>query len=383
MKKFLDGIDLMNVSLVLSVMFTIMVSGFIFAGSIAGISIAVASFFAFIGWRYMTRKTVIYSDKVIFYSILIIMTLMAQNIEEWIFGFSKFFSVNLFAIYSIGLAAFFLFGIFGFSIKLSIGKFAAWLIGVWAIVQTIMHYLAPILINGKFGYFPGQAISIIVLILGILLIKTLLKNNNERVKKDKQVTIAKPYHAIAVLLFIFTYAVVFFNQAGPRPTLIVCGSMFGGFILWLRTTYKIRINYTKVIPIYLMTLVLFFIHITEEFITDFPGEINSIFNSSWSLGDFVILIALLGPIIWTSGILGLLYKHPFGQYLTWFVFFGMLIGEPTHYLVFPMVQSGGYNYFSGMWTALFPMIPAIYGVYYIFTECKNERKLLKNKNSNL
>ena len=42
---------------------------------------------------------------------------------------------------------------------------------------------------------------------------------------------------------------------------------------------------------------------------------------------------------------------------------GMILGEPTHLLVFPVVAMYkfgiGYRYFSGMYTALFPMIPAI------------------------
>jgi hypothetical protein len=44
----------------------------------------------------------------------------------------------------------------------------------------------------------------------------------------------------------------------------------------------------------------------------------------------------------------------------------MIIGEPTHLVVFPvmrMVEDGvGYGYFSGMYTALFPMIPAILAI---------------------
>jgi hypothetical protein len=41
----------------------------------------------------------------------------------------------------------------------------------------------------------------------------------------------------------------------------------------------------------------------------------------------------------------------------------MILGEPTHVLLFPVMRMAqddvGYGYFSGMYTALFPMIPAI------------------------
>jgi hypothetical protein len=186
-----------------------------------------------------------------------------------------------------------------------------------------------------------------------------------------------------VIIFITIYASVFYSQAGLRPTLIVCGSMVGGMVIWLKTTFRIHIETKKIIPIYLFTLTLFFLHMTEEFITDFPGGINSIFHTSWTLRDFGILIALVGPIVWVFGGIALYYKNPLGYYLAWFIFFGMLIGEPTHYLVFPMFQSGRYSYFSGMWTSLFPMVPAIYGVYLILTEYKKEKSKFDVTNASI
>ena len=166
----------------------------------------------------------------------------------------------------------------------------------------------------------------------------------------------KAFYAIGVAIFIAVYAGLFYNQAGLRPMLIVCGSMAGGMVLWLKTTFRTPVDPSRLLPVYLLTLSLFFLHITEEFITDFS-----------------LLIVLLGPVIWISGAVGLYYRNPVGYYLAWFVFFGMLIGEPTHYLVFPIVQGGGYTYFSGMWTALFPMIPAVYGICLTLYEVKRTR----------
>lgn len=183
----------------------------------------------------------------------------------------------------------------------------------------------------------------------------------------------KAFYAIGVAIFIAVYAGLFYNQAGLRPMLIVCGSMAGGMVLWLKTTFRTPVDPSRLLPVYLLTLSLFFLHITEEFITDFSGSINTIFGSNWTLSDFSLLIVLLGPVIWISGAVGLYYRNPVGYYLAWFVFFGMLIGEPTHYLIFPIVQGGGYTYFSGMWTALFPMIPAVYGICLTLYEVKRTR----------
>ncbi|OWA35281.1 hypothetical protein B9G55_11510 [Saccharibacillus sp. O16] len=180
-----------------------------------------------------------------------------------------------------------------------------------------------------------------------------------------------------VTIFIAVYATLFTSQAGLRPMLIVCGSMVGGLVLWIKTTFRTQIDTSRLLPVYLLTLALFFLHITEEFMTDFPGGINTVFGSNWTMPDFALLIALLGPIIWIGGAVGLYYRNPIGYYLAWFVFFGMLIGEPTHYLIFPVVQSTnglGYTYFSGMWTALFPMIPAVYGLCLTLRAVKHQRE---------
>ena len=51
----------------------------------------------------------------------------------------------------------------------------------------------------------------------------------------------------------------------------------------------------------------------------------------------------------------------------------MIIGEPTHYLVFPLLEGGRFHYFPAMWTALFPMIPAIYGAALLIKGYRKQR----------
>jgi hypothetical protein len=57
---------------------------------------------------------------------------------------------------------------------------------------------------------------------------------------------------------------------------------------------------------------------------------------------------------------------------------GMIVGEPTHLLIFPVVSMNkfgiGYEYFSGMYTALFPMIPAILALVFIISDHKKRAK---------
>jgi hypothetical protein len=79
-----------------------------------------------------------------------------------------------------------------------------------------------------------------------------------------------------------------------------------------------------------------------------------------------LLITLIGPIIWVFGAWSLWKRQRFGNFIVWYMSVGMILGEPVHLLVFPVVAMNkfgiGYQYFSGMYTALFPRIPAILAI---------------------
>ena len=59
--------------------------------------------------------------------------------------------------------------------------------------------------------------------------------------------------------------------------------------------------------------------------------------------------------------------------MAWFIFVGMFAGEPTHLLVFPVLEGGRYHYFPGAWTALLPMIMGVWGLYVILAEDRRSR----------
>jgi hypothetical protein len=110
-------------------------------------------------------------------------------------------------------------------------------------------------------------------------------------------------------------------------------------------------------------LTLFYVHVGEEALTSFNRAIAWITGTPWAERDFTLLFGLLGPIVWFASVLSLWYRQPVGNFVFCFFIVGMILGEPTHLLVFPTVAmyrfGVGYGYFPGMYTALFPMIPAI------------------------
>lgn len=153
--------------------------------------------------------------------------------------------------------------------------------------------------------------------------------------------------------------------------------MVGGLIGWLLTTYKEPANPQVVLPLYLLTLFSFYLHLLEEHVFGFAHRMSMAFALQWTDLNFNLLILLGGPMIWILGALGLYYRNPFGNFIVWFISFGMLLGEPAHF-IFPLIEGGRYHYFPGMWTALFPMITAIASMVWMVVET---RKVNRNHES--
>ena len=168
---------------------------------------------------------------------------------------------------------------------------------------------------------------------------------------------------VLFVALVVVYGSSVFQQAGLLPLGVIAGSMMGGLIGWRTTTARHPADPAYHVPLYLLLLALFYLHVGEEALTGFNRSIASISGTSWSDGPFTLLIGLLGPAVWAFGAWSLWRRQPFGNFILWFMIVGMILGEPTHLVVFPVIamqQTGaGYEYFSGMYTALFPMVPAI------------------------
>lgn len=180
--------------------------------------------------------------------------------------------------------------------------------------------------------------------------------------------------SLGFFAFVTAYGVTLYSQAGYLPVMIIVGSMFGGLFAWLRTTAVVPANRLKIVPLYLLMLALFYIHVGEEGLSGFSHGIAIISGVPWSEASFFEIIGLVGPAIWVAAALGMWLRQPWGNFLVWFMIVGMILGEPTHHIVFPVMAAlklgTGYTYFGGMVTALFPMIPAIIMAASIFAESR-------------
>lgn len=104
-----------------------------------------------------------------------------------------------------------------------------------------------------------------------------------------------------VIGFIVLLATVGFILMGTLPAIIFSVGTVGGFILWLATTYRTPIEPNKVIIPYLFTIVLFIIHVYEEYVTDFEVAITDITWFHVLEKNFLTIVAFIGPSLWLIG----------------------------------------------------------------------------------
>lgn len=169
-----------------------------------------------------------------------------------------------------------------------------------------------------------------------------------------------------IVAAVALYALAIETTAGWLPVGVIVGSMMGGMVGWRRTTARRPADPRFHVPLLLLMLTLFYVHVGEEAITSFNRGIAAITSTPWSESSFTTVFGLAGPIVWAFAAWSLWRRQPLGNFIYWFLLVGMILGEPTHVVLFPVMRmiqvGGGYGYFSGMYTALFPMIPAILAV---------------------
>lgn len=199
-----------------------------------------------------------------------------------------------------------------------------------------------------------------------------------------------------VIAFCIAAPIAGYVNIGLPPVVIVGGSALIGFFFWYFTYLKNPTDPKIILPLFILTVAGLQIHIVEEYQTGFGPAMSRIFNIPWSEKSFVIIFALVGPTIYTLTTLGLYFRVPIAGFIAWFIFIGPGMAEFTHF-IFPLIEpqvdplnaesvtriingqeitnmpnyyyktSGSY-YFSGMWTAVLPMIPGMYAIYRLTKE---------------
>ncbi|MCB1517417.1 MAG: HXXEE domain-containing protein [Hyphomicrobiaceae bacterium] len=170
-----------------------------------------------------------------------------------------------------------------------------------------------------------------------------------------------PKHLILPGIIAIILPTLAFTFGGLIPGMVFVFAFVGGLIFYILTLWRTRIDATRILVPYLLTVILFIVHVYEEYLTHFEVTVTKM--SGFEVSQFVLLTiaAFMAPIMWTAGAIFMLKRWRFGDFFLCTFFFAMLLAELTHY-IFPFVIDGTFHYESGMYTAFLPLIPAAYGL---------------------
>jgi hypothetical protein len=195
----------------------------------------------------------------------------------------------------------------------------------------------------------------------------------------------------AAVAFAAVAMIAGYRYIGVPPVAIVGGASVIGIPLWIRTYLRRPPDPKIVLPPFLLTVAALELHMAEEYLTGFGPAMSRLFDISWTEQSFLMIFAFIGPAIYTLTALGLFYRVPIAGFVAWFIFIGPGVAEFTHF-IFPLIEpalhadlrepisqtvsNGGFvadmpnywiatsgrYYFSGMYTAILPMIPGAWAI---------------------
>lgn len=369
---------------VLSVMITTLLAAHIVVGPAWAAGLAVVSVLALAAWLGLSWRGSAGHDGIIAPYILAIVLVLVLSTCRYLSDYAPMLAAhfkplfaarfaitetNWFVVFVVCPISLMLLGGYFLARRTPLGLYMAWWTGLYAIADGLLQLRVEFLqgLAYKHLYFSGALVASAQMLVGAVICQRLARMpTSADAPATPRAGLTPRQRNLWSLLFVSlvaVYGVTLLRQAGPLPVTVVVGSMLGGLIGWRKTTALQPADPAKAVPLFLLLLAFFYVHVGEEALTSFNQAIASISGKPWSDREFTLLIGLVGPVIWFFSAWSLWLRQPLGNFVFWFLIVGMILGEPTHLLVFPVVAmnkfSVGYEYFSGMYTALFPMIPAI------------------------
>jgi hypothetical protein len=204
--------------------------------------------------------------------------------------------------------------------------------------------------------------------------------------------------------FLIVAMLAGYRYIGWPPVIIVGGSGAAAFVLWSLTYLRRPLPAEVVLPAFLLTVAGLQVHLIEEYLTGFAPAMSRLFDISWSVYSYLMIFVFIGPVLYTLTALGLFRRVPIAGFLMCFILIGPGVAEFTHFIfpvlkpdVLPMVAAPvqavvgrgqlmqdlpnfwvhvtGRYYFPGMYTAILPMIPGVYGLFTLVRAARSESRL--------
>jgi hypothetical protein len=204
--------------------------------------------------------------------------------------------------------------------------------------------------------------------------------------------------------FLIVAMLAGYRYIGWPPVIIVGGSGTAAFVLWSLTYLRRPLPPEVVLPAFLFTVAGLQVHLIEEYLTGFAPAMSRLFNISWSVNSYLMIFVFVGPVLYTLTALGLFRRVPIAGFLMCFILIGPGVAEFTHF-IFPVLKPDvqptvaasvqaivgrgqlmenlpnfwmhitGHYYFPGMYTAILPMIPGIYGIRKLLIAARAARNM--------
>jgi hypothetical protein len=181
---------------------------------------------------------------------------------------------------------------------------------------------------------------------------------------------SKKLSLIGIIVFIGLLYLTFHLLGFPAG--LFCTTFVGGFVIWLLTTYRAAIDFDKIIVVYLLTVILFIIHVYEEFWSHIENVMTRLTGLHVTQQNFLTIAAFIAPVLWLTGALLALKRLHFGYFLVSVFLFGMMFGELTHF-VFPIILDARFHYMAGMYTAILPSLSAWCAFFLMRREVRKTR----------
>jgi len=231
----------------------------------------------------------------------------------------------------------------------------------------------------------------------------------QQVQRDK-VRLSVRVASMAVAgAFLIVAMLAGYRYIGWPPVIIVGGSGTAAFVLWSLTYLRRPLPPEVVLPAFLLTVAGLQVHLIEEYLTGFAPAMSRLFNISWSENSYLMIFVFIGPVLYTLTALGLFRRVPLAGFLMCFILIGPGVAEFTHF-IFPVLKPDvqptvaasvqavvgrgqlmqnlpnfwvhvtGRYYFPGMYTAILPMIPGIYGIRKLLAAARATGRIEKQVN---
>ena len=201
--------------------------------------------------------------------------------------------------------------------------------------------------------------------------------------------------------FLLVAMLAGYRYIGWPPVIIVGGSGTAALVLWSLTYLRRPLPAEVVLPAFLLTVAGLQVHLIEEYLTGFAPAMSRLFDISWSVHSYLMIFVFIGPVLYTLTALGLFRRVPLAGFLMCFILIGPGVAEFTHFIfpalkpdVLPTVAAPvqavvgrgqlmqdlpnfwvhvtGRYYFPGMYTAILPMIPGVYGIFNLVRAARSE-----------